>query len=48
MAADRRGGQHVPEADVVEVANELAGGVGEGEGVAPEEPLERCHARGHH
>ncbi len=48
MTANRRGGQHVPKTNVVEIANELARRVGEGEGVAPEEPLEGCHPRSHH
>lgn len=45
--ADRRGGQHVLEAEVGEVADEGAGVVGEGEGVAPEEPLEGRYGGGH-
>ena len=39
--------EDVPEADVLQVSDVLAGGVGEGERVAPEEPLEGDDGGGH-
>ena len=48
VAANRWRGQGVPESDVVEVTDEFSRCVGEGERKAPEEPLERGHARRHH
>lgn len=35
--------QYTPETDVVHVANESAGGLGEGQGITPEEPLKRYY-----
>lgn len=39
--------ENISEANVVQVAEELAGTVGEGERVTPEEPLEGDHGCGH-
>ena len=35
------------EANIAKIPYKLAGGVRERKGVAPEEPLEGCHPRGH-
>lgn len=47
IAAHRRTSEHVSEPNVGEVTDERAGAVGEGERVAPEEPLEGDEGRGH-
>lgn len=44
--SDRGGTENIAESNVAQVTNELAGGVGEGEGIAPEEPLEGDEAGG--
>ncbi len=48
MATNGRCCQCIPEANVVEISNELSSRVGEGERVAPEEPLERGDSSSHH
>jgi hypothetical protein len=45
--ADTRRTQHVPEPDILQITDEGIRRVREGEGVAPEEPLEGDHADGH-
>jgi len=45
--ANGGGSEDVAEAEVLHVTQELAGGVREGEGVAPEEPLEGDDGGGH-
>jgi len=45
--ADGGGAEDVAEADVVHIADVRAGGLGEGQRVAPEEPLEGDDGRGH-
>ena len=40
--------EDISEADVLEITDIFASGMRKGEGVAPEEPLKRCHARRHH
>lgn len=47
-ATSHRGSsQCMSEANIAKIPHKLAGGVGERQGVAPEEPLEGCHPRGH-
>ena len=40
VATDGWCGQCIPKANIFQVSNELSSRVGEGEGVAPEKPLE--------
>lgn len=47
VGAHRGAGEDAPEAEIGEVTDEGAGGVGEGERVTPEEPLEGRDRRGH-
>lgn len=44
--SDRGGTENIAETNVAQVTDELAGGVREGEGIAPEEPLEGNEAGG--
>lgn len=46
-AADRRRCENVPQADVLEITDEFARTMGEGERIAPEKPLERDNGGGH-
>ena len=46
-ATDRGASQDVEEADVAQIPDVAAGGMGKGEGIAPKEPLEGDDGRGH-
>ncbi len=47
-ASNRRCSEGVSETNVLKIADELAGCMREGEGIAPEEPLEGCDTGSHH
>lgn len=47
VGAHGRAGEDVHEAEIREITDERAGGMGEGQRVAPEEPLEACDGGGH-